>query len=162
MTRVFVSIGSNVDRERHVCAALKALEQQFGSLVVSPVYETAAVGFDGAPFYNLVAGFDTDWPVARLTAWLRELEAANGRVREAAKFSDRSLDVDLLTYGDAVGVIDGVQLPREEIGRYAFVLKPLADMAPEACLPGTRQTYAALWAAHPEALSVFTPVTLTG
>lgn len=162
MTRVFVSIGSNVDRERHVCAALDALARQFGPLAVSPIYETAAVGFTGSPFYNLVAGFDTDWTVAQLAAWLRELEAANGRVREAAKFSDRSLDVDLLTYGDAVGVIDGVQLPREEIGRYAFVLKPLADMVPEACLPGTRQTYAALWAAHPEALSVFTPVTLTG
>lgn len=151
MTRVYVSIGSNVDRERHVRAGLQALAGAFGALVVSPVYETEAVGFEGAAFYNLVAGFDTDWPVAKLAAWLRELENTHGRVRGGPKFSDRTLDVDLLTYGDACGVIDGVSLPRDEIARYAFVLKPLADIAPQECLPGTRQTYARLWAAHPDA-----------
>src|SRR5690606_38206112 len=129
--RVYVSIGSNRDRARHVQAALDALQATFGHVQVSPVYETEAVGFVGAPFYNLVAGFDTDWPVAELVCWLRALEDRHGRVRGGAKFSDRTLDVDLLTWGDACGVVAGITLPRDEIGRYAFVLKPLADIAPD-------------------------------
>lgn len=147
MRRVYVSIGSNIDRTRHVQAALAALQTAFGAVQASPVYETEAVGFAGAPFYNLVAGFDTDWSVAELARWLRALEDRHGRVRGAAKFADRTLDVDLLTWGDACGVIDGVTLPRDEIVRYAFVLKPLADIAPDTCLPGSEQTYAALWTA---------------
>ena len=60
MPRVGISVGSNVERERHVPAALRQLAEQFGELVVSPVYEAQAVGFDGAPFFNLVVGVDTE------------------------------------------------------------------------------------------------------
>jgi 2-amino-4-hydroxy-6-hydroxymethyldihydropteridine diphosphokinase len=150
MTQVYVSIGSNVDRERHVRAALAALEKEFGALRVSPIYETEAVGFKGAAFYNLVAGFDTDCSVAALSAWLRALEDAHGRVRGDAKFSDRTLDVDLLVYGDASGMVDGVQLPRDETTRYAFVLKPLVDIDPALILPGESADCQTLWQQHPD------------
>lgn len=150
MTRVYVSIGSNVDRVRHVRAAMEALQAEFGPVAMSPVYETEAVGFEGNAFYNLVAGFDTDWPVARLVGWLRALEDAHGRVRGGEKFSDRTLDVDLLVYGNAAGVVDGVQLPRDDITRYAFVLKPLADIDPALVLPGQACDCHTLWRRHPD------------
>ena len=151
MTRVYVSIGSNIDRDRHVRSAVAALQQAFGDVQLSPVYETEAVGFEGHAFYNLVAGFDSDWPVAKLVAWLRALEDANGRVRGGAKFSDRTLDVDLLVYGDVLGDVAGVRLPREETTRFAFVLKPLADLDPHRVLPGQALDCHALWQQHPDA-----------
>lgn len=130
MTRVWLSLGANVDRDKHVRAALDALADQFGELVLSPVYDSAAIGFDGNPFLNMVVGIETDWPVGRLAGWLRALEEANGRRREQGrKYNDRTLDIDLLTYGAKQGLIDAVSLPRDEITRHAFVLQPLVDVA---------------------------------
>lgn len=145
MTWAWVSIGSNVERERYVRAAVAALREAFGDLTLSPVYETPAEGFAGAPFYNLVAGFDTDLPLREVQGRLRAIEDRNGRKRDAGKFSDRTLDIDLLTFGDRVGEFEGLRLPREEITRYAFVLRPLADVAPGQHHPGLGATYAALW-----------------
>lgn len=132
MTRVWLSLGSNVDRERHIRAGIAALRARYGTLVVSPVYDSAAVGFTGNAFINLVVGIDTAEPVGELAAWLRALEEANGRTRSAGrKFNDRTLDIDILTYGDAAGEIDGIVLPRDEVTKHAFVLRPLADVAPD-------------------------------
>lgn len=147
MTRVWLSLGSNVDRERHIAAALTALRARFGALVVSPVYDCGAVGFAGDPFLNLVVGIDTGLSVGELAAWLRALEEANGRVREPGRrFNDRTLDIDILTWGDATGVVDGVELPRGEILKHAFVLRPLADVAPEELHPVLRESYRELLA----------------
>ncbi len=148
MTRCWISIGSNQDRERAITSAMAALREHFGPLQLSSVYENAAVGFDGDPFYNLVAGIDTDLPVAEIVTRLRAIENANGRVRGGERFAPRTLDLDLLTYGDAVGDIDGVVLPRAEILQYAFVLGPLAEVAPRERHPVRGLTYAQLWAAH--------------
>jgi len=144
--RCWVSIGSNVDRERSVRGAIADLEAAFGPLRRSSVYETPAVGFDGQPFLNLVVGLDSDWTVAALDAQLRRIENAHGRVRGPDKFAPRTLDLDLLTCGDAVGVVDGVALPRDEILRYAFVLGPLAEAAPDERHPENGRRYADLWA----------------
>lgn len=142
MTRAWLGVGSNVDRERHVRAVITALRARFGELVVSPVYDSAAVGFDGQPFLNLVVGIDTDLPVGALAQWLRALEADNGRTREAGTtYNDRTLDIDILTWGDACGVVDGVTLPRGEILRHAFVLRPLADVAPDEQHPVLQRPY---------------------
>ncbi|WP_336367340.1 2-amino-4-hydroxy-6-hydroxymethyldihydropteridine diphosphokinase [Marinobacter sp. C2H3] len=146
--RVYLSIGSNIDRKRHVSGALDALADAFGELEISPVYESEAVGFDGSPFYNLVVGIETDLAVGELSRRFKQLEAEHGRRRDVPKFSARTLDVDILTYGDAVGEIDGVELPRGEILKNAFVLRPLADVAPDRRHPRCRQTYEALWQAH--------------
>lgn len=143
--RVYISIGSNVDRERYVTAALDALAQWFGELDISPVYESESVGFNGSPFLNLVVGIDTALSVGELSRQFKQLEADNGRRRDAPKFGARTLDLDILTYGDRVGIVDGVELPRGEILKNAFVLRPFADIAPDAVHPVTGQRYRQLW-----------------
>jgi 2-amino-4-hydroxy-6-hydroxymethyldihydropteridine diphosphokinase len=148
MTRVWISIGSNIDRERHVPSALDDLRARFGDLAVSPVYDAQPVGFASDPFYNLVVGIDTDVPPAALHAAMREIEDAHGRRRGAGGLSPRTLDLDVLTYGDRVTEAGGKHLPRDEIARYAFVLAPLADVAPDERHPELGQTYSALWAAY--------------
>ena len=146
MPRVWISIGSNIDREHHIRAALRELRALFGVLRVSPVYETEAVGFEGDAFYNLVVGVETDRRPAELHRLMREIEARNGRQRRGSKFSSRTLDLDLLTYGNEVTDEGGKPLPRDEILKYAFVLAPLADVAPGERHPETGQTYRELWA----------------
>ncbi len=145
MPRAYVSIGSNIERERHIQAALDALRERFGAVAHSPVYETAAVGFAGPPFYNLVAAFDTDWSPAELDAFFKSLEAAAGRERGGERFAPRTLDIDLLLWGDVVRRDAPPRLPRDEILRYAFVLQPLAELAPDRVHPETGRTLAALW-----------------
>lgn len=145
--QVFLSLGSNIDREANIRGGLDALASQFGEVRLSPVYESEAVGFDGAAFYNLVAEIRTDMPVGVLAEVLRDIEAAHGRRRGEKKFSSRTLDIDILTYGNLCGEIDGVQLPRDEILKHAFVLLPLADLAPDARHPESGKRYVELWQA---------------
>jgi 2-amino-4-hydroxy-6-hydroxymethyldihydropteridine diphosphokinase len=144
--RCWISVGSNVDRERSIRGALRDLRATYGDLAVSPVYETEAVGFEGDAFLNLVVGITTDRPVGDINRRLREIEDAHGRERGPNRFAPRTLDLDLLTYGDQVGRIDGYELPRGEILDYAFVLGPLADVAPGERHPVDGRTYAELWA----------------
>ncbi|MEX2474278.1 2-amino-4-hydroxy-6-hydroxymethyldihydropteridine diphosphokinase [Marinobacter sp.] len=146
--RVYISIGSNIDRKRYLTSALDALASWFEHLMISPVFESESVGFDGSPFYNLVVGIDTDWSVGELSRRFKQLEADNGRHREAPKFSARTLDLDILTYDDMVGEIDGVELPRQEILSNAFVLWPLAEVAPDTRHPVCGQPYRQLWQAY--------------
>ncbi|MEJ2529662.1 MAG: 2-amino-4-hydroxy-6-hydroxymethyldihydropteridine diphosphokinase, partial [Gammaproteobacteria bacterium] len=133
--RVWLSIGSNVEREANITGCIKALGEKFGGLVISQVYENASFGFEGSPFYNLVVGFVTDQSVDLLTQNLHKIEADHGRVRGGPKFAARSLDIDLLTYGDLV-IQDGtLELPRPEILQYAFVLAPMAEVAGDELHP---------------------------
>jgi len=145
MPRVWVSIGSNIERERHIRAALNDLRETFGEIDVSPVYETEAVGFTGDAFFNLVAGFDTKLAPEVLHRMLREIEARHGRERGGGKFAARTLDLDLLTYGSAITDEGGKFLPRDEILRYAFVLAPLADVAGAELHPELGESYQLLW-----------------
>lgn len=145
MPWVWVSIGSNIDREHYVRAAVTALREQFGELKLSAVYETPSEGFDGDPFYNLVAGFETALLPEQLHPLMREIEDAHGRERSGPKFGARTLDIDLLTYGDQVTDRGGKALPRDEIEKYAFVLGPLVELAPGERHPQSGLTYQALW-----------------
>ncbi len=140
-TQVYLSLGSNIDRDHNIRSGLDALEADFGELAISPVYESEAVGFDGDAFYNLVVGIRTRLSVGELTLRLKAMEKDHGRVRGEKKFASRTLDIDILTYGDLTGEIDGVQLPRDEILKHAFVLKPLVDLAPDERHPETGETY---------------------
>lgn len=147
MALVAVSIGSNIERDYHVRACLKALAATFGELRVSRVYESEPVGFeDGRNFYNLVALFESDWSLGELQAWCKRIEYAYGRRQDTPKFSPRMLDIDLLTVDAQVGEYDGVQLPRGEILHHAFVLCPLAELLPDTPHPVDGRTYAELWA----------------
>lgn len=144
-TTVYISIGSNVEPERHVRLGLQALTEQFGPLQCSPIYPTKAVGFDGDDFLNAVIGFQTKVPVDDLRMQLKHIEQHSGRKRGAKKFSARTLDLDILLYGNLIDTEQNI--PRDEITRYAFVLGPLADIAGDATHPELQQTYAELWAA---------------
>jgi len=145
MPRCWISIGSNQDRERSIRGAVRALHERFGELILSSVYESEAVGFDGQPFLNLVAGFDTSEHATGIRATLRSIEDANGRVRGPDKFAPRTLDLDLLTYGDKVDITQGQELPRGEILRYAFVLGPLSEVAGDEIHPVVGRSYRELW-----------------
>ncbi|MCL7939842.1 2-amino-4-hydroxy-6-hydroxymethyldihydropteridine diphosphokinase [Halomonas sp. ATCH28] len=146
MARITVSIGSNIEREHHVRTCLDALAATFGPLAISRVFESEPVGFeDGRNFYNLVVAFDSNYPVGELQAWCKRLEFANGRRKGVPKFSPRTLDIDLLTVGELTGRHDDVELPRDEILHHAFVLKPLAELLPEARHPLTGRSYRAHW-----------------
>ena len=145
MTRGYISIGSNINKDEHIPASLRALEQAFGELTVSSVYESEAVGFTGDVFYNLVVGFDSDLEVKAVAKQLRQIELDNGRTKDSRKFAARTLDLDLILYGDLI-VNDGrLQIPRDEIEHYAFVLEPLAEIAPDQKHPISHISYAGLW-----------------
>lgn len=144
MTRVFVGLGSNIDRTASLRAAVSALRRRFGELILSPVYESAAVGFEGDDFYNVVAAFDTTLPPQEVAAALHDIEGQLGRVRDAPPFTPRCIDLDLLLYGDLV--LDGnPRLPRPDVERYAFVLKPLAEIAGDLRHPVTGERYRDMW-----------------
>ncbi|MGY6587074.1 MAG: 2-amino-4-hydroxy-6-hydroxymethyldihydropteridine diphosphokinase [Wenzhouxiangella sp.] len=146
MIDAYLGLGSNQDAERNIQSGIVELQREFGDVVVSPVYRSAAVGFSGEDFLNAAALIRTDRSVAELKDWLTELENRHGRDRSQPKFSDRSLDIDILLHGDKAGVFDGLELPRDEILKYAHVLKPLADIAPHLKHPVTGQTFADHWA----------------
>ena len=147
MARVYVSIGSNIDREAHIRGALKSLSEQFGRLELSTVYESKAVGFEGGNFFNLVAGFTTRRSPYEIVDQLHRIEAAHGRRRNGPRLASRTLDIDLLLYDDLILSDAGLVIPREEITHQAFVLKPLAQLAGERRHPVTRQTFAEMWRA---------------
>jgi 2-amino-4-hydroxy-6-hydroxymethyldihydropteridine diphosphokinase len=158
MPRCWVSIGSNQERERSVRGAVQALRQRFGELILSSVYESDAVGFDGRPFLNLVAGLDTRESVASIRDALRTIEDDFGRSRGPDKFAPRTLDLDLLTYGDQVHKDKGLDLPRDEILRYAFVLGPLSEVAGDEVHPLFGRSYRELWNGFGPAKQSIVPV----
>lgn len=145
MARVHVSIGSNIDREEHIRAAVSELRARFGELRLSSVYESEAVGFDGDNFLNMVVAFDTELDVRSVAQTLRAIEDKHGRVRSGPRFSSRTLDLDLLLYDELVSRDEGLDVPRAEITKNAFVLRPLAEIAPQALHPTVRLTFAELW-----------------
>lgn len=148
-SRAYLSLGSNLEPEANLAAAVAALRARFGEVVVSPVYRSPADGYDGPDFLNAIVGVDSDVHPFALDEWLHALEEAHGRDARDADYSNRPLDIDIIYFGELV--LDGpgdFQLPRPEL-HHAFVLKPLADIAPEFVDPIRNKTLAQLWAAHP-------------
>ncbi|MGY6214774.1 2-amino-4-hydroxy-6-hydroxymethyldihydropteridine diphosphokinase [Methylolobus aquaticus] len=144
---IFVGVGSNVDRELSIGAGLQRLGREFGPLRLSSVYESEAVGFVGDPFFNLVVGFDCTLPALEVAERLTMIEAHVGRIRADDKFAARTLDLDLLLYGNAVFEAGSLRIPRDDITRYAFVLEPLTELAADLVHPELGTSFATLWAA---------------
>lgn len=154
MPQVYVAAGSNVEPERHLAMAARELERQFGAVRFSPWYRNAAVGFEGEDFINFVAGFPTELAVGEVLARLHAIEALCGRPREAPRWAPRSMDLDVLLYGDLICQEPHLKLPRPDLLKRAYMLGPLAVLAPDLVHPTERQTIGALWrsfdrAAHP-------------
>ncbi|MEZ9564571.1 2-amino-4-hydroxy-6-hydroxymethyldihydropteridine diphosphokinase [Vibrio artabrorum] len=145
MTTVYVSIGSNINREHHITESLNALNSRFAPLHISNFYDCEPVGFEGDNFLNLVVGFECNLPVAELAKALHQIELENGRMRETKAYASRTLDIDILLYGNQVGIVDGVELPRGEITEYAFVLRPLVDVAAHQHHPTLDISFQHLW-----------------
>lgn len=133
--RIFVGIGSNIDREKNIKSCVSILKDVYGDMMISPVYETESMGFDGPNFYNLVSCFETNQSVYELKNTLNEIENDHGRHFNETKFSSRTLDIDILYYDDLVLSDDKIQIPRKEICEYDFVLKPLVDLVPDFIHP---------------------------
>ena len=141
----FISIGSNIDKEIHIPSSVNALKKQFSNIVSSSLYETEAVGFEGDDFHNLIVQFDSSLEAKAVAKILRQIELDHGRTRDSRKYAARTLDLDLILYGNLV-ISDGrLQIPRDEIERYAFVLEPLAEIAPDFLHPVSHKSYAQLW-----------------
>lgn len=142
---VMLSLGSNINAENNIREAVRRLETSFGSMRLSPVYKTPAVGFDGDDFLNLVSSFETSLSVSFISGQLKAIEDAMGRDRTSAKFSSRIIDIDLLIYDDLKLKQGKLELPRDEILKHAFVLKPLSDLHPEFTHPETGISYQEHW-----------------
>jgi len=145
MTDVYISIGSNIDREKYIRAGVNALRGHFGHVILSSVYESAAMGFNGDPFFNLVAAFETDIKAKQVDLILDDIEKANGRTPGQKKFSSRTLDLDLILFGDYISEDPDLNIPREEVIQFAFMLEPLAEIAGDLHHPVNKKTYSELW-----------------
>ena len=145
MTQVYISIGSNQQPRKHVAMALDAINALFSPVESSHVYESVAVGFEGDNFFNLVVGFDTELSLTDLDKVLNQIEQDCGRKRGSERFTSRTIDLDLLLYGDLVRHDDHWDIPRGEITLYAFVLKPLAELVPDSLHPELGLSFSQLW-----------------
>lgn len=148
MAHVYLGLGSNIERERYLAAGLDALQGLFGELALSSVFDSPAIGYSGQPFLNMVVGAETALDLAELARQLRHIEVEHGRPPNASRSTPRQLDIDILTYDDLTGVVQGVELPRGEILENAFVLRPLAELAPDARHPLDGRSYQELWDAY--------------
>jgi 2-amino-4-hydroxy-6-hydroxymethyldihydropteridine diphosphokinase len=151
---VYVAVGSNVEPERNLALATRELRREFPDVKFSPWYRNRAVGFEGADFINCVAGFTTELPIEDVLARLHAIEAFCGRPRDAPRWAPRSMDIDILLYGDVVCDTPRLKLPRPDLLKRAFMLGPLAALAPDVVHPVEKLTIGELWqrfdrGAHP-------------
>jgi len=144
LTRIFLGLGSNIERHRHLCAGLDALDGFLVDMTCSPVFESQPVGIKSGPFINLVVSALTDLPLMELDRRLKFIEADNGRYAPERK--GLPLDIDVLLFDERVGNFDGLILPRAEILKNAFVLWPLSLIAPDRLHPGVGISFGQLWA----------------
>ena len=145
MPAVYLAAGSNVEPGRHLAMAVRELEKTFPDVRFSPWYRNRAVGFEGDDFINFVAGFSTELTVEDVVARLQFIEALCGRSRAAPRWAPRTMDLDVLLYGELVRQTPTLKLPRPDLLKRAYMLGPLADLAPELVHPTEGRTIGELW-----------------
>ncbi len=145
MQKVYLNIGSNIDKHRNILSGLQCLKERFGSVLISSVYESDPVGFVGESFFNLAALIETDLQLKELSDFLKKIEDTHGRNREDKNFKGRTLDIDIVLYGDLKGTVEGITLPRPELYYHGFVLKPMAELAGQLIDIKTGKSYAKMW-----------------
>jgi 2-amino-4-hydroxy-6-hydroxymethyldihydropteridine diphosphokinase len=148
---IYISVGSNVDKEKHTKAGLQGMYQAFGELTLSSVFESESVGFEGNNFYNLVVKANTRLSITEVCRVLKQIEQDNKRQRGEQKFAPRTLDLDLLLYDRQV-TNKPIELPRPEVLYNAFVLKPMAEIATDEIHPLVNKSYASLWQEYDKSL----------
>jgi len=154
MPEVYVAAGSNIEPQRHMQQAVAELAGTFPGVRFSSWYRNRAVGFDGEDFINLAAGFSTALPVHAVLERLHAIEGRCGRGRDAPRWAPRSMDLDVLLYGELVCEEPGLKLPRPDLVKRAYMLGPLAEIAPQLLHPTAGLTIGELWrrfdqGAHP-------------
>jgi 2-amino-4-hydroxy-6-hydroxymethyldihydropteridine diphosphokinase len=149
MSTVYLGLGTNLgDRLANLRAALTALSP----VRCSSVYETEPWGVEDQPrFFNIACCLTTELSPEALHAWTKSLEQQLGRAAGGQRWGPRLIDIDLLTYDDRVLVTPSLTIPHPRIQARAFVLKPLAELAPGLSIPGLDGTVADLLAAIPDA-----------
>jgi 2-amino-4-hydroxy-6-hydroxymethyldihydropteridine diphosphokinase len=145
VVKIYLGIGSNIDPEKNIAEGLKSLDVFFSILEISPTYLARPFGFDGDDFYNLVVCANTNLSITEIVKALRQIEFNHGRPEHAVKFSSRTLDIDLLLFGDYVGKIAEYKIPRSDIDKFDFVLRPLQDIAGCGIHPVSGKSFAELW-----------------
>ena len=145
MPVVYLGVGSNIQRKKNIALSLSSLKTRYPDLECSSVYETESYGFEGDHFYNLIARFFTTETPQQVKSFLREIELQQGRPTNAEKFKPRTIDLDFLMYGDLISDEPGMQIPRDDVLQYSFVLEPFAELAPDERYPGSNKTYRELW-----------------
>ena len=145
MSRVYVGIGTNVDKERNIRSCFSTLQQIFRNVVKSSVYQSAAVGFEGEDFYNMVVSLDTTLTPSNINHVFFEVEKKHGRKRGKNQFVSRELDLDQLLYDDLIIDEDGLCLPHKDLSKYSHTLQPMAEIAGDLVHPVVGKCFSELW-----------------
>ncbi|MDF2153274.1 2-amino-4-hydroxy-6-hydroxymethyldihydropteridine diphosphokinase [Vibrio sp. CAU 1672] len=146
MISTYIGVGTNIDREKHARVAYRELHHLGVDLQVSPVYECAPIGFSSQNFYNFIISLNTELSLNEFVRRLREIEYKWGRAEDAQKYQDRTLDLDVVLFGDCVSA-QNPELPRSDIFKYPFVTKPMYDLQPDLLIPGDGRSVAQVWQA---------------
>jgi len=160
MPDVYVAVGSNIDPQANIRTALSALKRRLGSFDASRAYRNVSQGFEGPEFINMVIGFETELTLTEVLSILQAVEGLCGRPRKAPKFAPRTLDLDLLLYGDLVCSTPAVTLPRPDLVKRSYMLGPLAEIAHNRAHPTLKQTIGDLWKEFGQTNHTLEPVAL--
>ena len=145
MATIYVGLGSNIDPEDNLHLGIRELRARYGELELSAVYRSKPVGFEGADFLNLVGRFESNDSPQAICRQIELIHNLVGRDRESGKWESRPLDIDLLLYNDLVIDERPVRIPRSDVLEYSFVLRPLAELAPDLVHPVSGRTMLEHW-----------------
>ena len=141
MKEITISLGSNISPEDNLKEASCFISKKFKNVKFSKIYSSKSEGFEGKDFLNQVILCDTELDFEQVIDLLKKIEVSMGRKKEKIKFSDRLIDLDLLTYGEEIIKNNGQEVPHKDIEKYPFVLVPLVEICPGKIHPLKKLTF---------------------